>query len=73
LLPVLVAAGGGAVLVGALGSLMHRHYARRVEEQLARGGLLLWVNVRDPAQENTALEILGTHPAHDVHVHEIKV
>jgi hypothetical protein len=73
MLLVLVAAGGGAVLGGALGGLMHRHYARRIEEQLARGGLLLWVNVRDPAQENTALEILRAHTAHDVHVHEIEV
>jgi hypothetical protein len=73
IVPVLVAAGGGAVLGGALGSLMHRHYARRVAEQLARGGLLLWVNVRDAAQENTALEVLQAHTAaHDVHTHEIK-
>ncbi|MDE2167199.1 MAG: hypothetical protein KGJ66_12795 [Alphaproteobacteria bacterium] len=72
ILPVLVAAGGGAVLGGALGSLMHRHYARLVEEQLARGGLLLWVNVRDAAQENTALEILRAHTAQDVHTHEIE-
>lgn len=72
IIPVLVAAGGGAVLGGALGSLMHRRYARRVEEQLARGGLLLWVNVRDAAQENTAIEVLRSHTAHDVHIHEIE-
>ncbi len=70
-LPALVAAAGGAALGGALGGMMHRHHARRVQEQLARGGLLLWVNVRDAAQETLALEILVAHAAHDVHVHEL--
>jgi hypothetical protein len=71
LLPVLVAAGGGAALGAALGRMMHRHNATRVREQLARGGLLLWVNVRDAAQEKVALETLAAHAAHDVHVHEM--
>jgi hypothetical protein len=50
---------------------MHEHHASRVQEQLARGGLLLWVNVRNAHEENAALEILRAHSAHDVHVHEI--
>ena len=40
-------------------------------EQLERGGLLLWVNVRNAVEEETALEILRAHSAHDVHAHEI--
>jgi hypothetical protein len=72
-LPALVAAGGGAALGTALGRLMHAHHARRVEEQLARGGLLLWVSVRDPEQERIAAEILSAYSPHDVHVHEIPV
>ena len=71
LLPVLVAAGGGAALGAVLGRMMHSHHARRVQEQLARGGLLLWVNVRDAAQEKAAVETLSAHSAHDVHVHEV--
>jgi hypothetical protein len=71
LLPVLVAAGGGAALGAVLGRMMHRHHARRVQEQLARGGLLLWVNVRDAAQQKAAVETFAAHSAHDVHVHEI--
>jgi hypothetical protein len=71
-LPVAVAAGGGAVLGGMLGGLIHRRYSRRVEEQLARGGLLLWVNVRNPAQEKTAIDLLRAHTAHDIHTHEIE-
>jgi hypothetical protein len=33
--------------------------------------VLLWVNVRDAAQEKTAVETLAAHSAHDIHVHEI--
>jgi hypothetical protein len=72
-LPILIVAGGGAAIGAALGRMMHRHHARRMEEQLARGGLLLWVNVRDAAEEKVAVEILKAHSAHDVHVHEILV
>ncbi len=71
LLPLLVAVGGGAVLGGVLGQKLHHHHASRVAEQLARGGLLLWVNVRDKAEEKTALDILVKHAAHDLHVHDI--
>jgi hypothetical protein len=70
-IPVLVAAGIGAVLGTALGRLMHQHHAKLVNEQLARGGILLWVNVRNAGEEKTALEVLKTLAAHDVHVHEI--
>ena len=70
-LAVLVATGGGAAIGAILGRMIHSHHARRVEEQLARGGLLLWVNVTDAAQEQAALRILSAHAAHDVHVHEI--
>lgn len=71
MLPVLIAAGAGAALGAALSLVMHEHHASRVQEQLARGGLLLWVNVRNAHEENAALEILRAHSAHDVHVHEI--
>ena len=70
-LPVLIAAGGGAAIGAVLGGIMHYHNAQRIQEQLARGGLLLWVNVRDAEQEKMAVKILKAHSAHDVHVHEI--
>jgi hypothetical protein len=69
--PVLIAAGTGMLIGAALGGLIREHQAKRVQEQLARGGLLLWVNVRNPQQEETAVEILRAHAAHDVHVHQI--
>jgi hypothetical protein len=70
-LPALIAAGSGALIGAALGRLFHERYARRVREQLSRGGLLLWVNVRDEREEKTALEVLRAHSAHDVHAHKI--
>ena len=70
-LPALIAAGGGALIGAALGRLIHERHARRIEEQLARGGLVLWVNVRDAREEKTAVEVLRAHSAHDVHAHKI--
>jgi hypothetical protein len=70
-IPVLVAAGVGAALGAALGRLLHVHHAKLVSEQLARGGLLLWVNIRNENEEKIALEVLGANAAHDIHVHEI--
>jgi hypothetical protein len=55
-LPVLAAAGTGALLGAALGRVMHQHQAKRVHEQLEGGGLLLWVNVRNAREEATALD-----------------
>jgi hypothetical protein len=71
LVPVLVAAGAGGLLGAALGRMIQQKHATRVQEQLARGGLLLWVNVRTPHEEETALEVLRTNGAHDVHAHDI--
>ena len=70
-LPMLVAAGSGFGIGAVLGRLFHQHHATRLREQLERGGLLLWVNVRSEAEERKATDILKAHSAHDVHVHEI--
>ena len=66
-----VASGGAGAAIGAvLARLLGKKHAAELESQLARGGLLLWVRVWTPQQENVALEILSEHSAHDVHVHE---
>lgn len=70
-LAALVAAGSGAVLGAALSGLLYHHNAERVREQLERGGLLLWVNVRNAQDVRTATEVLAGQHAHDVHVHEV--
>lgn len=64
-------AGGSGGLVGALlARQFGKRYANRIEEQLRKGGLLLWVGIRDEAHEHRALEILRNHSGDDVHVHE---
>jgi hypothetical protein len=61
-------AGLGAILAA---SIAHRH-AARVQDQLFKGGLILWVNVPNPDVEKRAVAILDKMDARDVHVHEIE-
>lgn len=69
-IPMLIAAGAGAAVGAVFSGSLHCHHAQRLQEQLSRGGLVLWVSVRNPEQEQKALEVLRAQPAHDVHVHE---
>lgn len=65
-------AGGTGGLVGsALAGLLGEWHAHRVQEQLDRGGLLLWVRTRDANHEARAVEVLRRHSGRDVHVHEV--
>lgn len=74
-----VAATAAAVAIvglpaAALGVLL----ARRVNtehkdyyaDQIARGGILLWVRVADKDREKLAVDILKGHSGKDVHVHD---
>jgi len=70
-IPAIIAAGAGGLIGAALGGLIHHHYAVRIQEQLARGGVVLWVSVRDAAAEATAKQTLQAEGAHDVHVHKL--
>lgn len=66
------AAGGAGGLIGAvLARMIEDHHARYLKEQLDRGGLLLWVRTRDGVHEKRAVEIMGRHSAHDVHLHAL--
>jgi hypothetical protein len=57
------AAGGiGALIARSLG----QEQARVLEEQLATGGLVLWVRVRSPDREQKAPQILKDHEAEAV-------
>ncbi|MCW6511771.1 hypothetical protein [Lichenifustis flavocetrariae] len=68
-----MAAGAvGAGIGGLLARLMSHHHIDRVEQQLAQGGLVLWVSVRDDAAGANALEILIHGGARDAHLHEIQ-
>jgi hypothetical protein len=72
------AAGTAAVLVGLLAAaiafLLTVRVFRREEREgqdalMAHRGLILWVRVRSPEQENIAQEILRAHGARAVRVH----
>ena len=65
-----VVAGGAGGLIGSV--LAHRvgdHHGRYFQEQIERGGLLLWVHTRHSEDEERAVRILRTHCGDDVHVH----
>lgn len=73
-----VAAGAAALAaggVGAAGALLGRAAGEGesafLQEQIDRGGVLLWVRTRDIDAERRALDILHRHSTHDVHLHDI--
>ena len=73
---VVAAAVTGAAVAGAaigtvLGHFMDKNHAEWLQEQLERGGLLLWVRTPDAEAEQQALDVLRRHSAHDVHLHKL--
>jgi hypothetical protein len=66
-----VAGGGSGLLGGWAARYLGGDRAERLQQQLDRGGLLLWVHVRDAAHEKRAVDILTRTGAKDVHVHDL--
>jgi hypothetical protein len=66
-----IAGGSGGVIGGWAARFLGRDRARALQHQLDRGGLVLWVYVRDRAHEQQATEILTRNGAEDVHVHDL--
>lgn len=62
---------GGGAIGAALTKVMGDKYNHHIEEQLQRGGLLLWVRTPDTEKEKLALQILKAYGGHHVHVHDI--
>lgn len=67
-----VAAGLG---VGAAGAVIGHEAGESaqnfIDEQVASGGVLVWVRTRDEAASYRALDILRQHGGTDVHAHEV--
>jgi hypothetical protein len=61
----------GALLGTVFAHWMDRRHADWLQEQLDRGGILLWVRTRTEADERAALGVLSRYSAHDIHIHEI--
>jgi hypothetical protein len=64
-----LAGGAGAAIGGLLARRVGKDHADRLEQQIAHGGLLLWVRTIDTAHEEKATAILTRHGGRDVHVH----
>lgn len=73
----LAAATAGGAAGGGVGALISRvlgaERARELETLMAAGGLVLWVRVRTPEQEEKAQRVLREHGAEAVRVHEIEI
>jgi hypothetical protein len=72
-----VAAAAGGAAAGGIGALiartLGREEARELEDQIALGGLVLWVRVRTPEREEKAQQILREQGAEAVRVHEFEI
>ena len=66
-----IGAGAGGVLGELLAKFLGHDHAESVTQQIAHGGLLLWVRCADPEQEANAQDILERHSGRDVHVHSL--
>jgi hypothetical protein len=61
--------GAGAAIGSILALYIDQKHADYIEEQVLRGGLVLWVRVCNGDAEKRALDILKRHSGKDVHVH----
>ena len=68
----IIGSATGASLGGLLAGAIAEHNAKRIQAQIERGGLVLWVKVDDANAEQRALAALEKSGAQDVHTHEIR-
>lgn len=69
---LLLAGAAGGTLGGFLMHTISMRHRDAVAAQMARGGLLLWVQAHDLDQENAAIRILNAHHGRHVHIHRIE-
>lgn len=72
--PIIAAALGSGAAGGTLGGLLAHQLgqgrARYAEAHLAHGGLVLWVRVTTPDEENRVTSLMRQH-GHEVHAHGV--
>jgi hypothetical protein len=66
-----LAGGGGGLIGSVLAKWVGDHHAHYLQEQINRGGLLLWVRTWQGEDEKRAVEILEKHSGREVHVHTL--
>ena len=62
---------GGGTLGAILAKIMGDRDLRHFEEQIERGGLLLWVRTPDREREEIAVRVMRARNGREVHIHEI--
>jgi hypothetical protein len=71
LLTAALSGGAGATVGLALARWIDHQRAERLDEQLKKGGLLMWVHVGSGTLESRARHVLERHGANDVHSHDL--
>ena len=66
-----IAGGAGGLFGALLAERLGAHRAHHIQDQLDRGGLLLWVRTWTPEEETRATDILRRHSGADVHTHTL--
>jgi hypothetical protein len=66
-----LAGGTGGLFGSVLDKWLGEHHANYLQDQIDRGGLLLWVRTRTPADEQRAVAVLKRYSGDDVHVHDL--
>jgi hypothetical protein len=67
----LIGAEAGGFIGGVLNDFIDDRHVKPLREQLAHGGLLLWVQTASPVEEKAAMDILARHSGRDVHAHAL--
>lgn len=71
ILAAVLGGGAGGALGSIFASIIGKKHADHLQEQMAAGGILLWVRTRDTDHEERARKILSRHSGQDVHLHGI--
>lgn len=76
LIPTIAVVAGSGLTGGALGLVLARAFGKRhaghIQDQIANGGLILWVHAPDPSKDRAIAEVLKRHSARDVHFHVVQ-
>lgn len=75
LIPAFALTIGGSLATGSAGFLLSRVFGRKhaaaIHQQLANGGLLLWVHAPDAKDDAKILDILKQNGGRDAHIHTV--
>jgi hypothetical protein len=66
-----VAGGGAGALIEVLGKRAGSEREQFLQEQIEKGGILLWIKIKEPTDETLAREILKRHNATNILRHEL--